>query len=155
MRCCAAFTALAMATASLAAQSDPPNRLTGIRRLTCQFTAAAGGAWQNGEAQARVKTTGTLRLEITSIDTDDGSAEVSGGASPHAHVVAQLRGWTLHFLDAEPDGGLNVTTVFSQETRPRRLKAVHTRTKYLPISVPGFEAEPEVSQYYGECEIGQ
>jgi hypothetical protein len=34
-----------------------------------------------------------------------------------------------------------LTTAFSQEQTPGRLKAVHTRTA------------PEVSQHYGDCEI--
>jgi len=147
--------ALASVAATSFAQGDQPNRLPGVKRLKCQFTASAGGSWTNGEPQARVKNTGVLSVEFSEIDTDESSARTGSVASGTNHIVAQLRGWTLHFLDAEPDGGLNVTTVFSRESRDKKLKAVHTRTKYLPISVPGFVAEPEASQYYGECEILQ
>ena len=44
----------------------------------------------------------------------------------------------LHVLDVRPDGALTVTTVFAQESREGRLKAVHSRI-------------PDSSQYYGDC----
>ena len=140
-------------TAVVHAQGDPPNKLPALKRLKCQFSTSAAGAWQNGEVQARVKSAGMLSFEIDSIDTDDGSARFVGLSSEPAHIIAQLRGWTLHFMDARPDGSLYITTVFSQESRPRTLKAVYTRTSYLPVSIPGFAAEPEASQYYGQCEV--
>jgi hypothetical protein len=58
-------------------------------------------------------------------------------------------------MDIRPEGSLTITTVFSQESRNRKLKAVYTRTDYLPISMPGFASQPEVSQQYGECEAGR
>ena len=52
-------------------------------------------------------------------------------------------------------GSVNITTVFSQEARDKKMKAVHSRHDYLQMSLPGFVSEPTVSQYYGECETGQ
>ncbi len=49
-------------------------------------------------------------------------------------------------------GVFEVTTVFSQETRDGKFKAVHAIHDYLPVAIPGFAAEPEVSQHYGECQ---
>ena len=48
-------------------------------------------------------------------------------------------------------GSLSVTTVFSIESTPGKLRAVRSRHEYLKISLPGFVSEPAVSQYYGEC----
>ena len=132
-----------------------PNRLSGIKSLKCEFSASAVGKWQKGEAVSQAKSGGLLSFSIDRIDTDDGSARFIGIAAPPADILAQLRGWVVHFVDARPDGGLNVTTVFSQESRDRKLKAVYMRTSYLPIDLPGFQAEPEVAQYYGECEAGR
>ena len=33
-----------------------------------------------------------------------------------------------------------------------RLRAVRSRHDYLQMAIPGFVAEPNVSQHYGECE---
>jgi hypothetical protein len=51
-----------------------------------------------------------------------------------------LTGSNLYVLDVGP-GGVALTTVFSQESRDKRLKAVHTRTA------------PDVAHLAGECEI--
>ncbi len=50
---------------------------------------------------------------------------------------------------------LFATTVFAQETAPKKLKAVHSRHGYLQMSVGRFISEPSVSQNYGECEIAE
>jgi hypothetical protein len=57
-------------------------------------------------------------------------------------------------MDIRPAGGLNITSVFQQVSRDQKLKAVYTRVDYLPISLPGYITQPEVSQHYGECEVG-
>ena len=58
-------------------------------------------------------------------------------------------------MEVSRAGALRMTTVFGQESKPGRLKAVHTRTDYLRISMPGYESEPTVGQYYGDCEAGR
>jgi hypothetical protein len=77
------------------------------------------------------------------------------GVSSGQHVTASLSGSNLHIMDLRSSGSLTITTVFGQETKDGKLKAVHTRTDYLQMSLPGFLSEPEVAQYYGDCEIVQ
>jgi hypothetical protein len=129
-------------------QSAETNALAKVKSLKCVFPVYASGSWKNGEAQVQAKT-GQL-----SIDVQDGSARFVG-AGESSHVIAQLSGWSLHFLETGTTGSVNITTVFSQETRDKKMKAVHSRHDYLQMSLPGYVSEPTVSQYYGECETGQ
>ncbi len=59
---------------------------------------------------------------------------------------------SLHFLERSMLGSVNLTSVFADETPQGKLRAVRSRHEYLQMTVPGFVAEPTVSQYYGECE---
>ena len=135
------------------AQNAETNPLAKIKTLKCVFEAYATGAWKNGEPLAQAKV-GQLSIQIDSIDTQDGSARFVG-VGEAAHIVVQLSGWSLHFLETGNTGSVNVTTVFTQKSRGAKLKAVHSRHDYLEMSMPGFTSEPTVSQYYGECEVGQ
>lgn len=139
-------------TGALHAQTAPPNPLAAIKNLKCSFSISASGTWQKGEPQAQIKTGPLTTFQYTEIDTAESTANVVGLASS-GHVVAQLYGANLHFLEMRSTGSLILTTVFAQESRDKKLKAVHTRADYLPISIPGFVTTPEVSQHYGECEI--
>ena len=134
-------------------QSPDANALARIKSLKCVFPVYTSGTWKNGEPQALAKT-GMLSIQIDAIDVQDGSARFVG-VGEAAHIVVQLSGWSLHFLETGNTGSVNVTTVFAQETRGKKLKAVHSRHDYLQMSLPGFVSEPTVSQYYGECEVGQ
>ena len=134
------------------AQTGDANQLAKVKSLKCVFEAYATGTWKNGEPQAQAKT-GQLSIQIESIDVQDGSARFVG-VGESAHIVVQLSGWSLHFLETGNTGSLNVTTVFSQKSRGAKLRAVHSRHDYLEMSMPGFVSEPTVSQYYGECEVG-
>ena len=142
--------ALVCAPATVGAQGAEPNLLTSIKALTCVFPLSVSAGWQMGEPQANVKTGGVLTVKITEIDTQDGSAKFEGSTA--SHVVAQLAGWNLHFLDMQPAGALSLTTVFSQVSKEGKLKAVQTRTDYLPVTLPRYVSTPTVAQYYGECE---
>ena len=135
------------------AQSAGANQLAKIKSLKCVFEAYATGTWKNGEPQAQAKT-GQLTIQIDSIDVQDGSARFIG-VGESAHIIVQQSGWSLHFLETGNTGSVNVTTVFSQKSRGAKLRAVHSRHDYLEMSMPGFTSEPTVSQYYGECEVGQ
>jgi len=132
--------------------SPPANPLSSVKALACTFPVSTAGAWESGEATAQVKRGTPLSFRFTDIDTQESTADVVGMASV-SHVIAQLSGWNLHFLDIRPTGSLTITTVFAQESREKKLKAVHTRTDYLPAAIPGFIARPDVFQYYGECEV--
>ena len=68
-------------------------------------------------------------------------------------VNVQVYGWNIHFLEAGASGRMAITTVFAQTSTGNKLKAVHSRTDYLPIDLPGFKSQPEVAQFYGDCEI--
>jgi hypothetical protein len=140
------------ASAGLDAQTPALNLLAAIKNLKCSFSMSASGTWQKGEPQARIKMGPVTTFQYTEIDTAESTANVVGLASS-GHVVAQLFGANLHFLEMRSTGSLMLTTVFAQESHDKKLKAVHTRADYLPISIPGFVTQPEVSQHYGECEI--
>ena len=130
----------------------PNTLLASSTSLKCSFLTSAAATWQAGEPRVQVKN-GSDRfvLTITDIDTQEGTAQAAGlGAL--AHVTVKLAGANLHVLDIRPAGSLAITTVFSQESHDGRLKAVHSRTDYL--GMPGFSAEPTVSQYYGDCAVG-
>ncbi len=140
-------------SATLRAQNTVANVLTGIKNLKCTFSVGASGTWQkDGEALATLKKGPTTTFEYRDIDTTESTANVVGLASS-GHVVAQLFGANIHFLEMRSTGSLMLTTVFTQESRDKKLKAVYTRADYLPIAIPGFANSPEVSQQYGECEI--
>jgi hypothetical protein len=134
------------------AAAEPPNPLGQIKALKCQFPSATSAVWKEGAPQAQTKTQ-DMRFEINAIDVGDGTAEFTGTAG-RAYVTAVLSGWSLYFVESAV-GQLNVTTVFSQEASPKRLKAVHSRHGYLQMQVGRFIAEPSVSQNYGECEVVQ
>jgi hypothetical protein len=141
-----------MPTSACAARQgeEPPNPLAALKSLKCRFPAATSATWKEGKPVAQTKTQ-ELLFEISEIDVDDGTAEYRGTAG-RAFVTAVLSGWSLYFVE-NAVGQLNVTTVFAQETSPKKLKAVHSRHGYLQMTVGRFISEPSVSQNYGECEI--
>ena len=149
-----AFLLILGAAAGAQAQTpaEPPNPLTQVKTLKCQFPSATSAVWKEGAPQAQTKTQ-DMRFDITAIDVGDGTAEFMGTAG-RAYVTAVLSGWSLYFVESAV-GQLNVTTVFSQEASPKKLKAVHSRHGYLQMQVGRFVAEPSVSQNYGECEVVQ
>ena len=134
-------------------QGAQSNTLANIKGLKCVFPVYASGSWKNGVPLAQAKN-GQLSIQIESIDVADGSARFVG-TGESAHINVQLSGWSLHFLETGNTGSVNITTVFSQEARDKKMKAVHSRHDYLEMSLPGFVSEPTVSQYYGECEVGR
>jgi hypothetical protein len=132
--------------------ADPPNPLTTVKALRCRFPVAGFGTWKAGEAVAQTRSQ-EMAIQVDAIDVQDGTAQVTGAAGK-VFVSAVLTGWSLYFVE-NAVGQLNVTTVFAQETAPKRLKAVHSRHGYLQMTVGRFVSEPSVSQNYGECEIAQ
>jgi hypothetical protein len=145
---CLTLAFLVGGAVAAAAQTNADINLMTIKSLDCIFSVSAVGSWKNGEATAQVKSGGTLTLKLEEVDTQDGSARLAGQIE---ELVLQSSTWNLHFLDVARSGRLSMTTVFAQESKPGRLKAVHTRTDYLKISMPGFESEPSAAQYYGDC----
>src|SRR5436190_16708198 len=150
----AAAVLLALSTAGAThAQSTDKNPLAGVKAMKCRFSIYASGAWakQTQEPGAQIRQPETLTLDIDEIDTDSGSGRVTGTAGP-AEVTALLTLSSLHFMERSVTGTLNITTVFAGETDAKTFRAVHARHDYLPMSLPGFQSEPSVSQHYGVCE---
>ena len=139
---------------TMAAQSTDKNPLALIKSLKCTFPVYAVGSWKNGEPQAQIKQAAQFSLTIDEIDTDSGSGRVTGTSGP-VEVTALLTVSSLHFMERSVTGTLNVTTVFVSEGGAKKFRAVHSRHDYLPMSIPGFQSEPTVSQNYGTCEVGQ
>jgi hypothetical protein len=148
-----AATAAMMAVAIPAfAQGTDKNPLARVKSLKCQFSIYSSGSWKNGEPQAQIRQPEQLTLEVDEIDTDSGSARVTGTSGP-ADVVSLLTVSSLHFMERSVTGTLNITTVFVGEPNVKTFRAVHARHDYLPMSLPGFVSEPSVSQHYGTCEV--
>jgi hypothetical protein len=137
---------------SVHAQNPLPGRLALVRSLRCVFSTAASGVWEGGTATVRPRTGVTLRMEIHSIDTRDGTAVLGGAPESASFLVAQLLGWTLHFVQTTGTGGLAVTSVFARESRDGKLKATHSRSSFVPAGAQDAVTEPDAQQYYGDCE---
>jgi hypothetical protein len=150
----AAFTTVMVLTFALtaAAQTTEKNPLARVQRLKCRFSVYSSGSWTKAqEPQGQIRQPETLQLEIDEIDTDSGSGRVTGTAGP-TEVTALLTISSLHFMERSVTGTLNITTVFAGEPDAKTFRAVHTRHDYLPMSLPGYQSEPSVSQHYGVCE---
>jgi hypothetical protein len=125
-------------------------RLKAVKTLMCTFTASTAGTWTAGQPRAQTPAApGTFTLNISGIDVLEGTAESVGLGAP-SDVTVKLVGSNLHVLDIRQNGALAVTTVFADESRDGRFKAVHSRSEFPP-SGPGASG-PEVSQWYGDCE---
>jgi hypothetical protein len=151
-----AFTLLALlgilgtaAGAQTASAQEPAEKLLNARAVNCTFTTMASGTWNGGAAVAETKAS-KFSLGFDQIDTDQGTARVIGAFGP-SDIIVRFSAGTLHFVQAFREGPLYATTIFPQEPRDGKLKAVHTRHEYTEVRLPGFTSRPE--QYYGECEI--
>ena len=136
------------------AQSTDKNPLASVKTLKCRFPVYTVGSWKSGEPKAEVRQAQQFSLDIDEIDTDSGTARVTGTAGP-THVTALLTISSLHLMDRTVTGTLTITTVFVSEGNAVKFRAVHSRHDYLPMSLPGYVSEPSVSQNYGECEAGK
>ena len=144
----AALGLLLLSSGALA-QDAGNNTLATVKTLRCVFPLVATGTWNNGVAQATVTQT-ELRVVYKSINTDEGTAE-SVGQFGRSDIIAKLSSRALHLIESFRDGPVYMTTVFNSESRPGKLKAVHTRHEYTDVKVLGFTSSPE--QYYGECDV--
>jgi hypothetical protein len=152
----ALVTAIAFAAAlDASAQTTDKNPLAQVKRLTCHFSVYTSASWTKAqEPQAQVRQPETLSLEIDDIDTDSGSGRVTGTAGP-VEVTALLTISSLHFMERSVTGTLNITTVFAGDPDAKSFRAVHARHDYLPMSLPGYQSEPSVSQHYGVCDAAK
>jgi hypothetical protein len=135
--------------AAVYGQGRAAQTLARAKSVNCVFPAMTSGTWNEHGAQAAV-TPATMKIGFDKIDADEGTARVIGPFGP-SDIIVRFSSGTLHFLQAFREGPLYVTTIFPQETRDGKLKAVHTRHEYTEVSLPGFTSRPE--QYYGECDV--
>lgn len=129
------------------------NPLALVRSLKCTFPMSATGTWKGGVAQPPQTRTEETVFEVDSIDAQEGSARLV--AADPVYVTALLTASSMHFMERTLQGSLTVTTVFSLENAPGKLRAVRSRHDYLKMSLPGYVSEPTVSQHYGECVPGK
>ena len=148
--CTLTITAVFVLICSPAARGQD-GKLAGAKSIRCTFPLNATGTWKIGKAEAEVKPA-KLVLEFTSINTDEGSAQLEGGSGTYDIIVRFSSGY-LNFIQAFRDGPMYTTTVFQKETTQGKLKAVHSRHELFDFALPGYTSSPE--QYYGECEIKQ
>lgn len=138
---------LAIAAHLSAQGSERQNALAGIRTLKCSFPVSAIGSWKDWTPKADLQQGPPLTLVIDEIDIDGGTARIGT-----THTTALLTQNSVHFMERTMAGSLTMTTVLSQKSPKGTLRAVRSRHDYLQMSIPGFVAEPNVSQHYGECE---
>jgi hypothetical protein len=125
------------------------SKLANAKTIQCSFPLIASGTWKNGKPEAAVKPA-TLTMKFISVNADEGSAQLDGGAGTYDITVRYSTGY-LNFIQSFRDGPIYTTTVFQKETTGGKLRAVHSRHELFDFPLPGFTSSPE--QYYGECEI--
>jgi hypothetical protein len=121
--------------------SPPPINLEAIEALKCVFTA--GAIRRGGGAEPRLRPATKVDLvtiQLVDIDTNGGEATLKRGGRSSSVSVRSDRS-NLYFLSVDRDSNVLLTTVFAQESRPGRLKAVHS------------EVGTDARQLYGECEV--
>lgn len=147
-----AAIAVLLGPGAVFAQKSDTNPLTLVKTLKCAFPIYSVGSWKGGEPQGQIKQGQQFSLDIDEIDTESGTARVVGTTGP-VHVTALLTVSSLHFMERTVTGTLNITTVFTSDGGDAtKLRAVHSRHDYLPMSIPGFVSEPTVTQNYGSCQ---
>jgi hypothetical protein len=146
----ASALALNLLSAGAADAQAPQPKLDDIRAVKCDFTVSAVGTWEQGKAEAALKS-GRLTIQFDGINPDDGTARAIGDYGV-SDIIVRLSSSTLHLVQSFRDGPLYATTIFPLETHDGRLAAVHTRHEFTKVSLPGFTSRPE--QYYGDCAVG-
>ncbi len=139
--------------AQIPEKNPEKNPLAQVKSLKCSFPVSAVAVWKGGAPQAPQTKTDEIAFEVDSIDAQEGSARLV--AADPVYITALLTASSMHFMERTLQGSLTVTTVFSLEASPGKLRAVRSRHDYLKMSLPGYVSEPTVSQYYGECTPGK
>ncbi len=129
------------------------NPLALVKSLKCTFPVSATASWKGGIPQTPQVKNEETTFEVESIDAQEASARLV--ASEPVYITALLTASSMHFMERTLQGSLTVTTVFSIEGTPGKLRAVRSRHDYLKMSLPGYVSEPAVSQFYGECAPGK
>ena len=127
--------------------AEKKNPLETIKMLKCSFPIAASGSWKDWTPTAALQPGPELTLVIDEIDIDGGTARIGT-----THTTALLTQNSVHFMERTMAGSLTMITVLAQKSPKGTLRTVRSRHDYLQMAIPGFVAEPNVSQHYGECE---
>ncbi len=118
--------------------------------LKCTFPVSARTTWKAGAPEPVLRRIGSLAVEFREMKADQGSAvlAVGRGGKDLTMIVDQRN---RQFLDA---GGNRValTTVLGEFSEGTKLKATHTVLAFVALELASFKAEPEVQQYWGDCE---
>lgn len=130
-------------------QGGRDNPLTSITGLQCRFTMKTSVLWKSGKPDARTEPA-DVRVTITDINLQDGTAEASG-PDGRRFAAAALSDGSLYFMETTR-GSVDLTTVFATESSPGKLKAARAQQAYVFLTVPPFDENPTVAQSYGECE---
>src|SRR5687768_14870496 len=109
------------ATAVARLQGTRQNPLTSVTGLRCRFSVTTTVSWKEGKPEVRTETAES-QITITDIDSQDGTAEVSGPRG-RRFATASLSDGSLYFTESAR-GSLEVTSVFATESSPGKLKAV-------------------------------
>jgi hypothetical protein len=140
---------------SIPDNKDPLTRLDNITGVTCTFPVSTSVTWGKEAAPptTRVRAAGgpVLTVKVESLDPAGATGEFT--APSRAEAVVQQYGWNMHIMEPSRTGRMMLLTLFGRVSTGQRLKAVYSRSDYLPIDLPGFASEPEASQYYGDCEV--
>ena len=150
---CWPFAGVLTVNAQIPEKNPERNPLALVKSLKCTFPVSATASWKGGIPQAPQVKNEETTFEVESIDAQEGSARLV--ASDPVYITALLTASSMHFMERTLQGSLTVTTVFTLEGTPGKLRAVRSRHDYLKMSLPGYVSEPAVSQFYGECAPGK
>jgi hypothetical protein len=155
LRTCVGVAILAMCLSAadirLSGQTPAAVDLASIQGLKCSFARSSRVVWKNGVPEPTIRSAGVLTFEFKDFNSASGTAAIVNPTGTH-DVTLQAGERTLSFLEVSPGGRIAMTVVFATISTGSRLVAAYSRTDYLPIDLPGFKSDPEVSQYYGDCE---
>jgi hypothetical protein len=161
IRCAAIAAILGVATAasaqdpSIPDNKNPITRLDNITGVTCTFPVSVNVTWGKDAAPptTRVRAAGgpVLTVKVESLDPAGATGEFTSPS--RAEAVVHQYGWNMHIMEPSRTGRMMLLTIFGRVSTGERLKAVFSRSDYLPIDLPGFASEPDASQYYGDCEV--
>ena len=135
--------ALLVPCASAAAQSGAPSRFALTRTFRCAFPVNARADMRTDVPQPTVARE-TFELTFDQIDRRAGTGRMIGNqGGSDVSVVEAPEGITI--IEVLGSGYLQVTAIYTAETKDGRFKAVHSRHS------AALGGEPVPSQYYGSC----
>jgi hypothetical protein len=148
-----AAAAAAVAAAQSASQMTELNpAFTGTTSVSCTFTLRTISRW-NGDQPAAETKPATLTLKFVDLDIDEGTGRVAvTNGTGSGQLIVKAENGNLHFVQLFLAGALHVTTIFTNEIKDGKAKAVHSRHEFTPVELPGFTSRPE--QWVGSCEPG-